>query len=98
MLKLSTLGARGAPFGLVGALVIRLRTRRRLAILYAALIASTFTVAIIRLHGVHRELLTSFGFALGWCAGLLVYPHSERMLMGAPVSPEQGAKAKSAAA
>jgi len=96
--KLFGLAARGAVFGLLGGFALRQQTVvPRLPALYAALVTSALLFGIAR-HGLHWGLLTSLGFALGWCAGLLVYPHSEMLLTGRPVEPDHAARAASAAA
>ena len=98
--KLFTQAVRGGTFGLLGGLAIqRQASGQRLRILYIVLIVSAFLFGLLahRFH-FHLDLLKSLGFALGWCAGLFLHPHSVALLAGGPAETDPSSKTASAAA
>lgn len=96
--KLLTQALRGGSFGLLGGLAIqRQASGQRLRILYIVLIVSALLFGLLA-HGFHLDLLKSLGFALGWCAGLFLHPHSVALLAGGPAETDPSSKTASAAA
>lgn len=49
-------------------------------------------------HDIYWRIVTLVGFAIGWCAGLFVYPNAEAILTGKTVRPEPAPGTFSAAA